>query len=71
VTLMDFIRSAADDCVNGSSGSPSRPKADPARIKALCKGWEAMTAEGPALSSFSSFCAGVRAYEESLREQGR
>jgi hypothetical protein len=71
VTLSDFIRKAAEDCVNGSSGSPSKPKADPERIKALCRGWEAMTAEGPALSSFSSFCEGVRAYEAALKEQGK
>jgi len=37
---------------------------DLVRFRALTKGWEAMTGEGPALSSFSSFKAGVAAYEE-------
>lgn len=44
---------------------------DKVRRDALIKGWNAMTGEGPGLSSFSSFKAGVEAFEEHMRNWDR
>ena len=44
---------------------------DKVRRDALHKGYAALSGEGPALSSFSSFKAGVEAFEEHMRMWNR
>lgn len=52
---------------------PVRPerREDKVRLNALIEGWREMTGEGPGLSSFASFKAGVTVYEQYMATWNR
>ena len=69
--MSDLNSHVAPEPIEAPEPQPVRQR-DLVRSRALQAGWRVMTAEGPMLSSYASFIAGVEAYEDCIvRATGR
>ena len=68
--MSDLNSHVAPEPIEAPEPQPVRTR-DLVRGRALLHGWNVMTAEGPELSSFSSFKAGVEAYDLYMKVHDR